>query len=41
MKFIQDLKLLEAKLREYHIEEMFDQEKRLPFTLQQYGQDFR
>ncbi|MBS4209532.1 Crp/Fnr family transcriptional regulator [Bacillus sp. FJAT-50079] len=39
MKFIQDLKLLESKLQEYHIEEMFDQEKQLPFTLQQYGKD--
>ncbi|MBT2719414.1 cAMP-binding domain of CRP or a regulatory subunit of cAMP-dependent protein kinases [Bacillus sp. OK838] len=39
MKFIQDLKLLESKLREYHIEKMFDQEKQIPFTLQQYGPD--
>ncbi|MEN1936552.1 Crp/Fnr family transcriptional regulator [Paenibacillus sp. 102] len=39
MKFIHDLKLLETKLREYHIEEMFNREKQPPFTLQQYGQD--
>ncbi|PDZ60239.1 Crp/Fnr family transcriptional regulator [Bacillus thuringiensis] len=39
MKFIHDLKLLETKLREYHIEEMFNVEKQPPFTLQQYGQD--
>ena len=39
MKFIHDLKLLETKLREYHIEEMFNGEKQPPFTLQQYGQD--
>ncbi|PEL01310.1 Crp/Fnr family transcriptional regulator [Bacillus toyonensis] len=39
MKFIHDLKLLETKLQEYHIEEMFNGEKQPPFTLQQYGQD--
>ncbi|GIN10673.1 cyclic nucleotide-binding protein [Shouchella clausii] len=39
MKYIQDLKLLHSKLREYHVEEMFDREKQLPFTLQQYEQD--
>jgi CRP-like cAMP-binding protein len=39
MKFIQDLDLLKSKLGEYHIEEMFGEEKRIPFTLQQYGQE--
>ncbi|MEI2358751.1 Crp/Fnr family transcriptional regulator, partial [Mesobacillus zeae] len=39
MKFVHNLKLLETKLRGYHIEEMFGREKQLPFTLQQYGQD--
>lgn len=39
MEFIHDLKLLETKLREYHIEEIFGREKQLPFTLQQYEQD--
>lgn len=39
MKFIQELELLESKLREYHFEKMFDQERQLPFTLQQYEQD--
>ncbi len=36
MKYIQDLKLLEAKLREFHFEKIFDQAKQLPFSLQQY-----
>lgn len=39
MRVIQDLKLLEKKIQEYHIEKIFDQEKQLPFTLQQYEQD--
>ncbi|WP_077595987.1 Crp/Fnr family transcriptional regulator [Oceanobacillus kimchii] len=39
MKFIQDWKLLKTKLREYRIEQIFNQKKTLPFTLQQYEQD--
>ncbi|WP_155592948.1 Crp/Fnr family transcriptional regulator [Lysinibacillus cavernae] len=38
MNFIQDSKLLENKLREYHLEEIFGKEKQHPFTLQQYRQ---
>ncbi|WP_242225374.1 Crp/Fnr family transcriptional regulator [Bacillus cereus group sp. BfR-BA-01380] len=36
MNYIQDLKLIETKLRENGIEEMFDRSKRIPFSLQQY-----
>ncbi|TYR78384.1 Crp/Fnr family transcriptional regulator [Priestia megaterium] len=36
MKLIHDLKPLEAKLHEYHLEKMFDLTKPIPFTLQQY-----
>ncbi|WP_042144317.1 Crp/Fnr family transcriptional regulator [Paucisalibacillus sp. EB02] len=39
MKFIQDLKLLQSKLREHSIEQIFNQKRPLPFTLQQYEQD--
>lgn len=33
MKFIQDSKLLEAKLCEYRFEEIYHRTKRLPLTL--------
>ncbi len=39
MKYIQDSELLEKILQEYHVEDMFDQTKQLPFTLQQYTPD--
>ncbi len=39
MKYIQDLNLLKTKLSEYHIDQIFNQKRPLPFTLQLYEQD--